>query len=53
LKALVERLGFRLEGFSPRYLKIGGEWRDHDRYALLADESPSPLVGEGVGGADG
>jgi ribosomal-protein-alanine N-acetyltransferase len=36
--ALVERLGFRLEGFSPRYLRMGGEWRDHKRWALLADE---------------
>jgi ribosomal-protein-alanine N-acetyltransferase len=36
--ALVERLGFRREGFSPKYLKIGGRWRDHVRYALLAEE---------------
>jgi len=36
--ALVERLGFRLEGYSPRYLKIGGRWRDHHRYAILAEE---------------
>ena len=36
--ALVKRLGFRLEGFSQRYLRIGGEWRDHERWALLADE---------------
>lgn len=36
--ALVERLGFRREGFSPRYLRIGGEWRDHVRYAILAEE---------------
>jgi ribosomal-protein-alanine N-acetyltransferase len=36
--ALVERLGFRREGFSPRYLKIGGRWRDHVRYAILAEE---------------
>src|SRR4051794_36259046 len=36
--ALVERAGFRREGFSPRYLKIGGRWRDHVRYALLAEE---------------
>lgn len=35
---LAERLGFRREGFSPRLLKIGGQWRDHDRWALLADE---------------
>lgn len=36
--ALVERLGFRREGYSPRYLKIGGRWRDHVRYAILAEE---------------
>lgn len=36
--ALVKRLGFRLEGFSPRYLRIGGERRDHERWALLTDE---------------
>src|SRR3712207_2543217 len=37
-RALVQRLGFRQEGFSPRYLKINGEWRDHERWAVLADE---------------
>jgi [ribosomal protein S5]-alanine N-acetyltransferase len=36
--ALVERIGFRREGFSPRYLKVGGRWRDHVRYAILAEE---------------
>lgn len=34
--ALVSKLGFAKEGYSPRYLKIGGRWRDHERWALLA-----------------
>ena len=36
--ALVQSLGFRLEGYSPKYLKISGRWRDHERYALLAPQ---------------
>jgi len=35
---LVKRLGFRLEGLSKRYLKVGGQWRDHERWALLREE---------------
>jgi ribosomal-protein-alanine N-acetyltransferase len=33
--ALVKSCGFSKEGYSPRYLKIGGRWRDHERWAIL------------------
>lgn len=36
--ALVRRLNFSYEGHSPRYLKIGGRWRDHERWALLKED---------------
>ncbi len=34
--ALVKACGFTQEGYSPRYLKIGGRWRDHERWALVS-----------------
>jgi len=37
---LVRGCGFVREGFSRRYLKVGGQWRDHERWAILAEDLP-------------
>src|SRR4051812_511884 len=36
--ALARGAGFRLEGFSPRYLLIGGQWRGHQRHPITAHD---------------
>jgi ribosomal-protein-alanine N-acetyltransferase len=36
--ALVSRAGFSREGYSRHYLKIGGRWRDHERWAMLVED---------------
>lgn len=35
---LVKNCGFIKEGFSRKYLKIGGEWRDHERWAIIKED---------------
>ena len=36
--AFLARNGFTREGYSRRYLKVGGRWRDHVRFAMLAED---------------
>ena len=42
---VVEKLGFRDEGYRPRFLHIDGEWADHRSFALTAEEVPEGLLG--------
>jgi ribosomal-protein-alanine N-acetyltransferase len=37
--AFARKCGFVREGFSRRYLKIYGRWKDHERWAILAEDS--------------
>ncbi len=36
--AVLRKNIFTKEGFSRKYLKIGGRWRDHERWAIIADD---------------
>ncbi|XAS63296.1 GNAT family N-acetyltransferase [Pseudarthrobacter sp. So.54] len=41
---VVEKLGFRDEGYRPRFLHINGEWADHRSFALTSEEVPGGLL---------
>lgn len=36
--ALVKNNNFCKEGYSPRYLRINGEWQDHERWAITYED---------------
>jgi ribosomal-protein-alanine N-acetyltransferase len=35
---VLKRCGFTKEGFSRKYLKISGKWRDHERWAIIKED---------------
>ncbi|MCA4132419.1 GNAT family N-acetyltransferase [Arthrobacter sp. M4] len=41
---VVEKLGFRDEGYREKYLHINGNWADHRSFALTSDEVPQGLL---------
>ena len=41
---VVEKLGFRYEGFRRRYIHINGDWRDHFCFALVREEVPQGVL---------
>lgn len=40
-RGLLEKVGFRQEGYARSYLRIDGEWRDHVLYAILREDWPA------------
>ena len=35
--ALVKKFGFVREGFSKRFVKVRGRWKDHERWAIISE----------------
>lgn len=52
-RALARRCGLRLEGYSPRLVLIDGDWRDHERWAIHAEEWRAARRQRTSGGPDG
>lgn len=47
---VVEKLGFRYEGFRERFIHINGSWRDHYVFALTQEDVPSGILNRWNGG---
>lgn len=47
-RRLLEKCGFRQEGYATKYLKINGVWSDHALFALLREEAGRAVLNSGV-----
>ncbi|MFC4223010.1 GNAT family N-acetyltransferase [Lysinibacter cavernae] len=47
---VVQKLGFRHEGRRDRYIHIDGDWRDHECFALVAEEIPEGVLSRWTNG---
>ena len=41
---LVQRCGFEFEGLSKKFLYINGEWKDHERWAIVDTRSTMDVI---------
>lgn len=48
---VVEKLGFRYEGYLQRYIHINGAWRDHYLFALTYEDVPGGILTRWINGA--
>ena len=49
-RRVVEKLGFRYEGYRRRYIHIDGDWRDHYAFALVREDVPEGVLRRWVAG---
>ena len=49
-RRLLDKCGFKEEGYATKYLKINGEWADHVLFAMLREEAMRVVPGLADGG---
>lgn len=49
---VARKLGFRYEGYRPRYIHIDGDWRDHLAFALTREDVTGSMTARLTGGAE-